>query len=78
MSERPTKLGQDDDGNLDDKRVAGWVLFAVFLGLVIYGVAFQSPESAGVTMEYSRMTLWASVTALGIGVVEKFSAKRGG
>ena len=69
-----TGLGHDDDGNIDDKRVAGWVMFAVALGLIGYGAFKESP----VILEYARMAIWPAITALGIGVVEKFRASKGG
>jgi len=72
--EAKTGIGHDDDGNVDDKRVAGWVMLGVTLALVAWG-AYQE---SSVILEYARMTIWPSIAALGIGVVEKFRASKGG
>jgi hypothetical protein len=49
-------------------------MFGVTLVLVGYGAFSES----SVILEYARMTAWPSITALGIGVVEKFRASKGG
>jgi hypothetical membrane protein len=71
MEEKRKKLGQDDDGQLDDKRVAGWILFIATLALAVFGVFKDSTTS----VELVRVLIWPAMALLGIGVAEKFRKK---
>lgn len=70
MSEekRNTGIGHDDDGNLDDRRIAAWVLMIAILGLAWFGI--QSDTSF--TVEIFQGGVWASVALFGSTVAEKF------
>ena len=77
MADKPltnTGLGHDDDGNIDDKRVAGWVLVILAVGLGIFGVWRDSANA----VQMAETFLWPGVVALGISVGEKFSRRGGG
>ena len=63
-----TGIGHDDDGNIDDRRIVGWVLVLLAVGMGIFGVWRDS----GNAVEMAQTFLWPGVTALGITVVEKF------
>jgi len=64
-----TGLGHDDDGNIDDKRVAGWVLVVLAVGLGIFGVWKDSANA----VQMAETFLWPGIVALGITVGEKLS-----
>lgn len=67
MAEKNTGLGHDDDGNLDDRRIVGWVLVLLAVGMGVFGVWRDSANA----VEMAQTFLWPGVTALGITVVEK-------
>ncbi|HMA77886.1 MAG TPA: hypothetical protein VKP88_01975 [Candidatus Paceibacterota bacterium] len=72
MSEKNTGVGHDDDGNVDDKRIAGWVCVAAAIGLAAASILVKSnPPSVDIV----RAFLLAGVGLLGATVAEKF--KRG-
>jgi hypothetical protein len=71
MSELKTGIGRDDDGNVDDKRIAGWILFFATLALAGFGVFRDSATS----VELVRVLIWPAMGLLGLGVAEKFRKK---
>lgn len=68
MSEKNTGIGHDDDGNVDDRRVAAWVLMIAILGLGWFGI-WREVEFA--TQIFSG-GIWAAVALFGSTVAEKF------
>jgi hypothetical protein len=73
--EKNTGIGHDDDGNVDDGRVAGWVFVAIMVGLAGIGM-FGSTENSTTAIEMIRVFVWPSLILLGAsGVKDKI--KRG-
>jgi hypothetical protein len=66
--EKNTGLGHDDDGNWDDKRVAGWIMLVLIIGLAVWG-AWREVEYA---IELVRILIWPSMILMGAAVAEKF------
>ena len=72
MSEKKnTGIGHDDDGNVDDRRVAAWVLMVAILGLGFFAVH----REVDFAVQIFSAGIWASVALFGSTVAEKF---RGG
>lgn len=65
-------LLHDDQGNIDDRRVAGWV--TLITGLVIAGIGVW--REASFTAEVLWPILLAATTLFGVTIAEKF-AQRG-
>lgn len=82
MSEevKARKLGQDDEGNWDDKRVASWILLFASIGTFVYGLFFSVSNGIDpdTVLDYGRVMLWPAIVGLIGSVVEKFSARKGG
>lgn len=72
MSEHDVGLFHDDEGNTDDRRIAGWVVLVTSLIIAIIGVITGSPSAEGIF----NTSIWAGVALLSTTVAEKF-AKRG-
>ncbi len=71
--QKKTGIAHDDDGNVDDKRVAGWILLFASIGLAVASIVVKgNPPSVDII----RTFLFASVGLLGATVAEKFG-KRG-
>lgn len=73
MSEvkKDTGLGHDDDGNWDDRRIAGWILLVASIGLAAYGVHVD----AQFTPQIFSPAILAVVGLFGSTVAEKFGKK---
>lgn len=71
MSEAPKKntgLGHDDDGNIDDKRIASWLTFAGLLFLAYQAVINQSQEA----LRLVEILIWPWMVLMGVTATEKF------
>ena len=73
MSEKKTGLGHDDDGNVDDRRIAGWVIIGTALAISVADLfaLFTANQAIVNTM------FLAGVGLLGSTVAEKFGSGRG-
>lgn len=69
---RRTGIGHDDDGNVDDKRVAAWVMLAVATGMGVYAITLSE---AGAATELVQAFLLAGVGLMAPTVAEKFKRK---
>lgn len=69
---KKTGIGRDDDGNVDDKRVAGWISFLFAMGLAVFAVA--SSETAESTKLVEAFLL-AGVAFMAPTIAEKFKRK---
>jgi hypothetical protein len=67
-----TGIGHDDDGNIDDKRVAGWISFVFAMALAVFAVA--TSETAEST-ELVQAFLLAGVGFMVPTVAEKLRKK---
>jgi hypothetical protein len=65
-------LFHDDEGNTDDRRIAGWIVIIVSLVIGIIGVVTGNNVAEGIF----NTAIWAGVALLSTTVAEKFS-KRG-
>jgi hypothetical protein len=73
MSDKPkTRLGQDDDGNTDDRRVAAWIVMVA--GLAIAGAAVWKDSQVGAQIVPSL--LLAATGLFGSTVAEKFARRQ--
>lgn len=61
-------LGRDDDGNVDDRRIAGWITLIAMLGIAFYGIRHE----ATFTPELVKPLMLGAVGLLGATVAEKF------
>lgn len=64
-----TGIGHDDDGNVDDKRVASWLMLAIAAGMGIYAITLSE---AGSATELVQAFLLAGVGLMAPTVAEKF------
>jgi hypothetical protein len=67
-----TGLGHDDDGNIDDRRVAAWVLMVAILGLGAFGIH----NEVEFTTQIFSGGIWAAVALFGSTVAEKFKGAK--
>jgi len=63
-----TGLGHDDDGNIDDKRIAAWVMLVSVLAFAGYGVFGESQTATGLVGQL----VWPTLALFGVSVAEKF------
>jgi hypothetical protein len=72
--DKPRKTGimHDDDGNVDDRRVAAWVLMVAALGLGWFGIHGE----VDFTTQIFSAGIWAAVALFGSTVAEKFRGPR--
>lgn len=71
MDEQPknnTGLFHDDDGNVDDKRIAAWLTFGGILWLVYQAVIQNSPEA----LQLVELVIWPWMVLMGVTATEKF------
>ena len=61
-------LGHDDDGNIDDKRVSAWILFALIIFLGYQAVTNDSATALSLV----ELTIWPWMVLMGATVAEKF------
>lgn len=64
-------LFRDDDGNLDDRRIAGWILLGVVIALS-YSGGFRGSAQA---VELVRILVWPAIALMAGTVAEKFGKK---
>ena len=66
-----TGIGHDDDGNIDDKRIAGWITLGTGLAIGVLDLfsAFEAQPAIFNTLVY------AGAIMLGVTVFEKFTKK---
>lgn len=67
-----TGLGHDDQGHVDDRRVAGWVMLGAAVGMA---VATLWPRYS-IDPEIIKAFLLAGVALMGVTVAEKFGRDR--
>lgn len=68
---KPTKntgFLHDDDGNVDDKRIAAWLTFGGLVFLVYHAVANQSAEA----LRLVELIIWPWMVLMGVTATEKF------
>lgn len=65
-----TGLFHDDDGNVDDRRIAGWVLVAAAIAAGI--LAIFAPGEANSASEIALGFMWGGIALMGVTVSEKF------
>lgn len=70
--EKKTGLTRDDDGNRDDKRVAGWIAFSVAVFMAALSIF---PDFTAAT-EIVTSFLGFSAVCFGITIFEKFGSRR--
>jgi len=68
---KQTGLGHDDDGNIDDKRIAAWVMLVAVLAFAGYGVFWGSQTATGLVGQL----VWPTLALFGVSVAEKFRRK---
>lgn len=66
--EKNTGMFHDDDGNIDDRRVAAWVLMVAIIGVGVLGI-FRETDFV---VQIFQGGIWASVALFGSTVAEKF------
>jgi hypothetical protein len=67
-----TGLTRDDDGNRDDKRVAGWIAFGVAVSMGILGIFPRFTAATDIVTSF----LGFSAVCFGITIFEKFGTRR--
>lgn len=68
---RNTGLFHDDDGNLDDKRVAAWLTFLGLVYLGYQGVANNNAQA----VQMMDLLVWPWMVLMGSAVVDKFKPR---
>jgi len=66
--EKKTGLGHDDDGNVDDRRIAGWVLIATAAGMGIADLFAVMTANVEIVLGF----ITAAALLFGVTVFEKF------
>lgn len=69
MDKKDPGLLHDDEGNTDDRRVAGWVVIVGSMVLAAFGIWRDST----ITTQIFTPGIWAGVALLGATVAEKFT-----
>ena len=70
---KKTGIAHDDEGNVDDRRVAGWILLFASIGLALASIVVKSnPPSVDIV----RAFLLSSVGLFGSTVAEKFKRQQ--
>jgi hypothetical protein len=67
-----TGLFHDDDGNIDDRRIAAWLMLLVVLALAALGV-FRGEEIA---VQLVEAMIWPTLVLFGATVAEKFKGAK--
>lgn len=67
-SKKNTGLFHDDDGNVDDKRIAAWLTFAGLVFLSYHAAVNNSTEA----LKLVEILIWPWMVLMGTTAVEKF------
>ena len=66
-----TGMCHDDDGNVDDRRIAGWIVTLVCMYVAIAGLHMENPKS----VEILQILIWPAVALMGATIAEKFKKR---
>lgn len=66
---KDTGIGHDDDGNVDDRRIAGWIMLVASIAFAIVGILRDS----SISVQVFNAGILAAVGLLGSTVAEKFA-----